>query len=212
VRLSWSLQEENLCSESFNFLWSALAYRRLTTRDQRIDLAPILYQEFIKPNGAQVVNIDSKTRQIVKDAFESEDYSPDMFVPATKMVFAMCDSDIFRRFVLSHQYKAMLQDPVSIESLALRNYHRRRHSFSIVPMEEEYLMVTDRTAHLQHPRHSCAHGASHRVDPLTDLCAYLRNVPFVSCCLGRLPPLFFVVICYLVLFGFVRLCPLDVCS
>src|SRR5262249_16198142 len=66
-----------------------------------------------------------------------------VFVPAVKMVFAMCDSDIFRRFVLSMQYKAMLQDPVAIESLALRQHHRRRHSFSIVPMEEEYLFLKE---------------------------------------------------------------------
>jgi hypothetical protein len=64
-----------------------------------------------------------------------------VFAPAMRMVFAMCDSDIFRRFVLSMQYKAMLHDPVSVEALALRTHHRQRHSFSIVPMEEEYSLV-----------------------------------------------------------------------
>ncbi len=70
-------QEENFCSESFNFLWSAVAYSRQLSREQRTETAPLIYQEFILPNGAQVVNIDSKTRQAVKEAFESEDYSPD---------------------------------------------------------------------------------------------------------------------------------------
>ncbi len=106
--------EDNLCMESFNYLWCAVAYKRLSTQDQREEFGPIVYNEFVVENAPQLVNIDSKTRAAVSEIFDKKEFPPELFDVATRMVFRMCDDDVYRRFCNTPQFTQMVSPPIPI--------------------------------------------------------------------------------------------------
>ncbi len=71
----------------------------------------------------------------------AQTYEPDVFESALRVVFSMCQVDVYRRFQLSPAFTRMLDEPHKDEALSLRAGHRRRHSFELVPMEEKMGLV-----------------------------------------------------------------------
>jgi hypothetical protein len=65
----------------------------------------------------------------------------DMFDVPYELTYRAVSEGQFKRFTQSMTFLKMLADPAATEAASLRDAHRRRHSFALVPAEEEYRFV-----------------------------------------------------------------------
>lgn len=90
------------------------------------------------------MNIDADTRKACLHRVRVlSDYSSLLFHDAAKVVYKMCENDVFRRFVTSVDYQNMVHEPHTQEAISIRAKRRRTPSFAVLALEEDYSMLEE---------------------------------------------------------------------
>lgn len=126
----------NHCSEALAFMDSVERYHRLRAR-KRPSAARAIYAQFCAEDSPQLVNVDFKTRQAVAARLANDESSRDLFDPCYRLVYTLVQMDVFRRFLRSPAYPAMIRQAHDLE-LSFKLRPRRGLSFSLlVDLEDD---------------------------------------------------------------------------
>lgn len=128
-----AFMEAQFCAESLNFLTAEQAYSRIpdNQHERRVYAGKLIAAEFIATDGEQVINIDDVTRKTilrrVKDAekksIETKVFTPSLFRDAARVVFKMIETDVFKRFVKTAEYRDMLEEFQTASDFSATNYN-----------------------------------------------------------------------------------------
>ena len=97
--------ESEYSGENLEFYEAVVGFKK--SSDQ-ISSAKVIYDTFIAVGSSREVNIDSLTRNAIKEKLESDGFDLEMFDQAQEKIYSLMARDSFPRFLQSSQYKGML--------------------------------------------------------------------------------------------------------
>lgn len=127
------LQKE-LSEESLDFYEDVNKYSQIKDESALHAKAKEIWKTYIADSAEKEINIPAPYKKKIKNDIETEAITPDLFRSCQRNIFQLLESDSFRRFLLSPEYKEFLkrrgykkvkkikrkEDPRSAERFVLR--------------------------------------------------------------------------------------------
>uniref|UniRef100_A0A3P9NFB7 Regulator of G protein signaling 2 n=1 Tax=Poecilia reticulata TaxID=8081 RepID=A0A3P9NFB7_POERE len=94
------------CEENLEFWLACKEYRSFDSLEERTQIAASIYEEFIRDGSPKQVNLDSYTRETIRQSLEEPGSS--CFAVAEKKIFILMENCSFPRFTETEPYKLFL--------------------------------------------------------------------------------------------------------
>ncbi|XP_005802485.1 regulator of G-protein signaling 2-like [Xiphophorus maculatus] len=94
------------CEENLEFWLACREYRSFDSLEERTQIAASIYEEFIREGSPKQVNLDSYTRETIRQSLEEPGSS--CFAVAERKIFTLMENCSFPRFTETEPYKLFI--------------------------------------------------------------------------------------------------------
>lgn len=97
--------KSEFCEENIEFWTACEDFRTLTSHKELVSKANSIYEEFIKSEAPQEINLDFHTRNTIVQSLNEP--SVNSFLAAQRKVYSLMENNSYPRFITSDLYKEL---------------------------------------------------------------------------------------------------------